>query len=52
MDFLIKTSYAPLVSVTVERSFSTYKSILTDRRHNLLEANIEKLIMLSFNDFI
>jgi hypothetical protein len=52
MDFLIKTSYAPLVSVAVERSFSTYKSILTDRRHNLLEANIEKLIMLNFNDFI
>lgn len=30
-----KCAYAPLTTVDVERSFSTYKNILSDRRHNL-----------------
>ncbi len=52
VDFRLRTAYSPLVSVTVERSFSTYKSILTDRRTNLLETNIEKFIMIKFNSFL
>jgi len=31
LEFRVKTSEAPLVSVEVERSFSTYKAILTDK---------------------
>ena len=31
--------FAPLVSVDVERYFSKYKTLLTDRRHHLTPAN-------------
>ena len=31
--------FAPLVSVDVERSFSRYKTLLTDRRHRLTPEN-------------
>lgn len=41
--------YAPLVSIDVERSFSSYKNLLTDRRTNLLEANIESLLIIKCN---
>lgn len=51
-EFRFKTMYAPLVSVDVERSFSTYKHILTDRRCNLTFANIEMLNVISFNRFL
>ncbi len=37
--------YAPIVSVDVERSFSIYKSILTDRRRQLTPSNIRKIIV-------
>ena len=47
----IKTIYLVLVWVEVERSFSTYKTIATDRRTNLLESNIEKLLVIQFNSF-
>lgn len=43
------TCYAPLVSVEVERSFSLYKYILSDRRTSLLTINIEKLNIIQFN---
>lgn len=52
MDHQIKTLYAPLISVEVERSFSIYKTILTDRRISLLEPNIEKLLVIKFNSFL
>jgi len=32
--------YAPMNSSAVERSFSNYKNLLTDRRHSFLEENI------------
>lgn len=41
--------YAPLVSVDVERSFSLYKYILSDRRTNLTEENIERLNIIMYN---
>lgn len=44
-----KTLYAPLTSVDVERSFSIYKNILTDRRLNLTTENIEKYNVIEFN---
>ena len=33
----------------VERSFSIYKNILTDRRYNFTEENLEMYIILNFN---
>jgi len=47
-----KSLYAPLTSVDVERSFSHYKNLLTDRRHKLTNANIEKLIVIQLNSFL
>ena len=44
-----KFKYAPITSVDVERSFSAYKRMLTDRRHNLTTENLEKhLVIHSF----
>ena len=37
--------YCPAASVDVERSFSVYKNILTDRRHQLTEENLSKMIV-------
>jgi len=52
LQFRHETRFAPLVSVSVERSFSLYKSILTDKRENLTFENIEKLNVISFNRFL
>ena len=38
-------NYAPVQSVDVERSFSIYKNILTERRHNLTEENLGKMMV-------
>ncbi len=51
-EFKRKTKFAPLVSVEVERSFSKYKSLLSEKRINLTENNIEKFIVIQFNDFL
>ncbi|XP_077528186.1 uncharacterized protein LOC144139806 [Haemaphysalis longicornis] len=40
-----KYKYAPLTSVDVERSFSAYKTILTDRRHNFKPENLEIVLV-------
>jgi hypothetical protein len=47
--FRKKTIYAPLISVDVERSFSLYKNILSDRRQCLKTENIEKYNVIEFN---
>ena len=39
-------SYAPITSVCVERSFSAFKMILTDKRHCLTVENLEKIIVM------
>ncbi|RWR99433.1 uncharacterized protein B4U80_12659, partial [Leptotrombidium deliense] len=41
--------YLPLVSVDVERSFSKYKCLLTERRHRLSKKNIEMFLFLQYN---
>lgn len=41
--------YAPITSVDVERSFSNYKNILSDRRQNFSVQNIEKHLIISYN---
>lgn len=51
-DQKIKCEYIPMVSVDVERSFSMYKSILSDRRHNLTESNVAKLNFIQYNNFV
>ncbi|KAI5151860.1 hypothetical protein ENBRE01_2440 [Enteropsectra breve] len=38
----------PLTTVSVERSFSSYKTILNDKRRNLTIENIGKLITFIF----
>lgn len=41
-----KFKYCPVTSVDVERSFSAYKNILSDRRHNLTMENLEKYLIV------
>ncbi len=41
-DFKFKTRYAPLVSVELERSFSKYKDILSEK-HNMTLKTIEHM---------
>lgn len=41
--------YAPLTSVDVERSFSTYKWALQVKRNRLSVENIEKIMLIYFN---
>jgi hypothetical protein len=45
-DIIVKLKYAPITSVDVERSFSAYKNILSDRRHNLTMASIEQHLII------
>ncbi len=42
-------SFVPLTTVSVERSFSKYKDLLTDKRKNLLQENIERHLIIYFN---
>lgn len=42
-------SFAPLVSVDLERSFSAYKLILSDRRHQFTQENLSKHLIVMFN---
>ena len=37
--------YCPIVSVDVERSFSVLKNAFSDRRHNLTEENLAKIMI-------
>ena len=44
---------APTTSVDVERSFSIYKTIITDRRTNFTPENLEKYIIVhSFKNIV
>ena len=36
---IISFKFAPITSTKVERTFSSYKNILSDRRHNLTQEN-------------
>ena len=42
-------SHAPLTSVDLERSFSTYKSVLSDKRHNLTVENAARHVIVMHN---
>ncbi len=41
--------FVPLTTVSVERSFSKYKDILTDKRKKLTIENLEKYLFIYFN---
>ena len=40
-----KYKYTPVTSCDVERSFSAYKLILSEKRHNFTPANLEKYLV-------
>lgn len=44
---VVNMKYAPLTSVDVERSFSLYKHILSDRRINMTPEHMEKYIVVN-----
>lgn len=46
---LLFFKYAPLTSVDVERSFSTYKTLLADNRHSFQVENIRKYLIVQCN---
>lgn len=51
-QFRLATLYAPLVSVDVERSFSQYKLMLSDRRRNFTFENVEMMCIVEYNKFL
>jgi hypothetical protein len=48
-DDIVFFKYAPITSVDVERSFSTYKSLLTDNRRNFKLENLAKHLIIQCN---
>jgi hypothetical protein len=51
-EFKSLTKFAPLVSTDIERSFSKYKEILSDKRQNMALQTIEYLNIICFNSFL
>jgi hypothetical protein len=43
---MVYFKYAPITSVDVERSFSQYKNLLTDKRRSLLFENIKEMLII------
>lgn len=52
VDQKIICNYVPMTSADVERSFSIYRYILSERRHRLTESNLSMLNVIQFNNFI
>lgn len=48
-DKCVHLKYAPISSVDVERSFSTYKNVLTDNRCKFLFENLKKTLIIQVN---
>lgn len=44
--------YAPITSCDVERSFSAYKNVLTDKRHNFTMENLNHILVIYCNSNI
>ncbi|KAL4119186.1 hypothetical protein QTP88_012031 [Uroleucon formosanum] len=51
-DDMTYFKYASITSVDVERSFSSYNNLLTDRRRHLLFDNIRQILIVQFNNAI
>ena len=41
--------FAPITSVDVERSFSKYKTLLSDKRYSFTESNFEMHLVVNYN---
>jgi hypothetical protein len=48
-NFFNYFKYASITSVYVERTFSIYKHILSDKRYNFQKDNLEMYIIINFN---
>jgi hypothetical protein len=48
-NFLNYFKYASITSVDIKRTFSLYKHILSNRRYNFQEHNLEMYIIINFN---
>ena len=46
------TSFAPIVSVEVERSFSLYKNLLRDNGQSFTESNLKMFHNIQFKSFM
>ena len=42
--------YASMTSIDVERSFSVFKNMLTDKRHSFTEEKLEMHMIIHFNN--
>jgi hypothetical protein len=47
-EYISSLKYAPNTSVDVERTFSTYKNILSDRRQKFSVQNLEKHLIINW----
>ena len=47
-DAAASLKLCPIVSVDVERSFSQYKNILTDKRHRFTQKNLAKYVVCNY----
>ena len=52
LEFRVRTKFAPLVSVDVERSFSIYRNILASNRLNFTFPYVEMVCISSYNGFL
>jgi len=46
---IIYFKYTPIVSVDIERSFLTYKTLLVDNRYKFLFENLAKHLIIQYN---
>ncbi|XP_025420798.1 uncharacterized protein LOC112690907 [Sipha flava] len=46
---MVYFKYAPITSMDVERSFSQYKNLLTNKRRSLLFENIKEMLIIQCN---
>lgn len=49
-DDFVYFKYAPITSVDVERTFSVYKTILSNNRRSFLFENLRKLLIIQCNN--
>ncbi|KAF0750132.1 Uncharacterized protein FWK35_00038415 [Aphis craccivora] len=50
LNDMVHLKYAPVTSVDVEQSFSSYKNILSDRRRSFLFENLKNHLIVQCNN--
>lgn len=48
VDQTTAVKYCPVASVDVERSFSQFKNVFSDRRHNFTQENLAKMTIINY----